>query len=135
MARLEAARLELQQGLVELEALGSQLGGKLDELPLLTLAELRKEGPQLAHWAVELVTGDYSPPYLVESGIQLLRLRERQEPQQLPFDEVRPIVRDDYFKRHGQQVYVDFVASLLNEQQFHIDRLQLERLVSQHSQD
>jgi hypothetical protein len=132
MARLEAARVELQQGALEFQDIANQMGGETAELPLLSLAELRKEGPQLAHWAVDLATGGYSPPYLVDSGLQMLRMRERQEPLEQAFDEVRQLVREDYFRQHGQRLYQDFVSDLLEEQQFYIDHEQLKLMTAQH---
>jgi len=130
MARLEAARPDLDRGRQTLAGLATELGGKVAEEGWLTLPQLAQgSGGRAAHLALDLTPGQHSAPYHTASGIEVIRLLERRDPTPLPFDQVRERVRAELLASHGSEERAALVGEVLDAAHFKVRPAQLEAML------
>jgi hypothetical protein len=127
MARLEAARDELDAGRLELGVLADELGGRTEDLGWMTLPELHRLQPKAVLFAGHLATGRHSPPYRGAAGLETLLVTGRQEPVPRPYAAVKEWVRDELLRSRPQELVVEMADEMLAEAQLVMarDRLQL----------
>lgn len=127
MARLEAARKELDGGRLDFAKLAAELGGTVREPQWEVPAPVnrRKSGLALAG----LKAGQHSPPYRVGDHIEMLRVLERAEPQPQPLDKVRDRVRADYVLNHRHDEYAALVEEVLSGRHYQVVRSEVEAMV------
>ncbi len=130
MARLEQARSELDDGTLELAAVASELGGRIEEPEWLTLREMAKLGPPAVRLAVDLKAGEHSPPYQTATSLELLEVLERREPEPLPLASVLDQVRAAYLEDHRQELYREWLEETLAEAGLVIYQDRLEALAA-----
>ncbi|MEM7587468.1 MAG: peptidyl-prolyl cis-trans isomerase, partial [Acidobacteriota bacterium] len=125
MARLEEARLELDDGLLTLEQLASELDGTLQDLGLVTAAQLQTVDRRATRFAFQLEAGEHSPPYQVGQTLVLFQVAERHEPVPRPLSAVRDQVISDYLGQNASTIFGEVTETLLAEAEFELfhDRL------------
>ena len=118
MARLESARDELDRGELTLSSLATELGGRVQALGPITIAELQAADPPSARFAALLQTGEHSPPYVAEDGLALFAVTERVEPEALPLEAVRERVIEDILESQAAALFEEIAEALLVEAAF-----------------
>ncbi len=118
MAKLERLRPELDAGSRTLEEIATELSAELETLDWMNLEQLGREEPKRMLFAGGLATGEHSAPYTTSSQIEMLRLRERQAPIPLEYEQVRGAVRAAYLERNLQHLYQDLRSQTLEEAKF-----------------
>jgi parvulin-like peptidyl-prolyl isomerase len=129
MARLEAARDELDAGRLELSMLASELGGRTEDLGWMTLPELQRLEPKAVLFAGHLATGRHSPPYRGAAGLEILYVTDREEPVPRPYAAVKERVRDDLLRSRPQEVAAEMANEMLAEAQLAVDRDRIRHLI------
>jgi PPIC-type PPIASE domain len=129
MARLERARVELDAGRLDFQALAAELGGTLLEpaweLPTqLAERERRPESP-----VAGLKAGHHSAPYRTADSIEMVRVLERAEPQPQPLERIRELVRTDLLVTHREDEYAALVKEVLAARHYTVVRSELEAML------
>ncbi len=120
MARLEAARPDLDAGTTNLAALAAELGGRVEDLGWKTSSELPRETRASLQLLAGLPGGGHSPPFRRGEVIEVVRVAARQEPAPVPLARVEDEVAADILASRGQQLYAELVRELLAERRFRV---------------
>lgn len=110
LARLEQAASDDDTSLDRLQA---ELGGELESLGSLSLAELGASQPKLPALVAPLSPGQLSPPYRSGQNLEIVAVLAREEPEALPFDQVRDQVAMDMVDHNTPQLYRRLAESVL----------------------
>lgn len=126
MARLEAAREALDAGDLELAALATELGGRVEDLGWVTVVELQRLEPRAVLFIDRLFPGQHSAPFSGRAGLQLLHLVDREAPLPLPYSEALGELRNDLLSNHQGELIAAFADQILRDSKLEIfsDRLQ-----------
>ena len=106
---------------VDLEAEAERLGGQVTDLGRLSFAALRLMPPKVRSLVVGMTEPGLTVPFQLEGSLRLLELVERYDPQPLTFGEARSQVQQAYLHRHGQQLFLRWKQSRLEELGFSYD--------------
>ncbi len=126
MARLENARVQLDQGEVTLQNLSDEMNGEIRDTGMLNATHLATLDPQAARFAFVLDVGTHSPPYRVPEGLSLFKVTDRREPAIQPLAMVRPQVVNDYLENYSVSIYEELSDALLDEHEFELARQYLD---------
>jgi hypothetical protein len=129
MARLEAARGELDAGRLRLEDLGEELGGRIEDLGWNDLVGLGRMAPKAIQHVAEVSVGQHTTPYRGAEGLEVVQVLGREEPVARPFSDVREEVRDDLLRTHGQALLEEVSEARLREARLDVRRERLRRLI------
>jgi PPIC-type PPIASE domain len=110
MARLEKAAVTPG---TTLAALRGELGGEIDDLGLVSLADLRRIEPKLPPLVAGLPAGSLSAPYHTASTLEIAESVARKESEPLPYAEVRDRVADAYVQQYTREVYEELEDDVL----------------------
>jgi parvulin-like peptidyl-prolyl isomerase/G:T/U-mismatch repair DNA glycosylase len=114
MASLEAACPALDQGDQTLDRVAAELSGELEKLPWHTLPELQRIEPKVVVLAGSLAAGQHSSPYRTESGLEIIQVLDRREPQVRPLAEVKRQVKHELLASQSQELYGELEQQLLD---------------------
>lgn len=120
MAALERLRPELDAGTRALADVTAELSGEIESLAWMTLEQLGAVVPKRMLFAGGLPVGGHSAPFTTSSHIEMLHLRERQEPEMLPYEQVRGAVRAAYIERNLQRLYQELRNDTLEQAEFRL---------------
>jgi hypothetical protein len=129
MASLERAREDLDKGGQRLAGLAKALGGSLEEPAWATLTQIARTDPRATAFVLGLRPGQHSPPFRTATGIVMLRLVERRDPEPLPFAKAQEQVRDDFLAAHRHQQYAALSSELLAQARLQVVRPRLEEML------
>lgn len=121
MTRLEQATAGTGDAGERLAAAAADLGGEIEDLGWQTQAELARLDRRWARLAADLSAGDLSAPLSGtpegggKSGLQMLEVKARREPEPLPFATVLEQVRAAYLENNRQQLYREWADQTLAE--------------------
>jgi len=112
--------------LVRFQALAERLGTTVEDHGWMTASGL---GALHASWSLGdlagLQAGESAPPLLAEGRLRLLLVTGRQEPELLPYDDVRERVRESYLAAQGQQLNAALEEELLLAAEYRVVRSEL----------
>jgi PHD/YefM family antitoxin component YafN of YafNO toxin-antitoxin module len=126
MSRLEAARSDLLDGSLRLEDLAVEFSGSIDSLGPVTLAALSQLDPRLPGLVAPLEVDEATAPYSYQGAIHILEVTNRREPEVLPFNQIREAVITAYVERHGQELYEELRARVLENARYQFFEQHLE---------
>ena len=129
MARLERARVELDAGRLDFEALAAELGGTLLEPAWELPTKLAERERRPASPVAGLKAGHHSAPYRTADSIEMVRVLERAEPQPQPLERVRELVRMDLLVTHREDEYAALVKEVLAARRYTVVRSELEAML------
>lgn len=125
MARLEAASVANEVGL---EALQQEVGGTLEPLGWLTLAQMRRINAKLPQRVAPLETGELVAPLRVGDLLEIYRTTGRMQPDPEPFEAVRDAVASAYLRQYTREVYEKVEAEILERADFELYSERLDAL-------
>ena len=120
MAILERRRNDLEAGTTDLTTLADTLGGKIHTWGWRTPEEMQTFHPRLTALVASVAGGHFTPPLTTASHMHIVQILQRQEPEPLPYEQVRGAVRTAYLETHGQRLYSELRRELLQAADFHI---------------
>ena len=118
IANLNQVRDDIQNDRMDLPTAAAQIGADLIDLGWMDVAGLQQLAPKLGHFVLNLEAGETSIPFQLNRRLNIVHLEAREEPKELPFNEVKDQVFQDYLDRHKQQIYADIQARLLKDVHF-----------------
>lgn len=120
MADLEAKSAALAAEGRTLDDLAVELHAVVEDLGLVTLAELRRRDPRAAAVALQITPGGLSAPVSRDGSLQVIELRERVEPRPQELAKVRSLVEAAYLEAHQQDVQAAVEEKILEEVGFEL---------------
>lgn len=127
MDRLERAA-ETPGG--SLDALRAELGGEIEELEAKSLAELERMQPKLPPLVAPLRSGELSPPFRSQQGLEIVQVVARSDSEPIPFEQVRDRVAARYVQQYTSELYQRLGRKVLGDDELHIDPEALARMRS-----
>jgi parvulin-like peptidyl-prolyl isomerase len=128
MAKLEAARVDLDAGDLRLEDLASAHGGEVRDLGFASAAQVQATAPKAMRFVFLLQPGEHTPPYVRGKALVMFQVLERQDPQPRPLALVRDRVVQDYLTHYSVEVFEELSTELLEEAEFQVYSERLESL-------
>jgi parvulin-like peptidyl-prolyl isomerase len=110
MLRLESAAMAQN---VSIEELQRELGGTLEALEPLTLDGLNGLSRKLAPLVAPLSAGRLSSPYRNRKVLEIVQLLNREEPEPIPFQEIKDRVASIYMRQYTHELYQELVDQQL----------------------
>jgi hypothetical protein len=118
MLQMEALREELARGATDLEAAAKRVGGTVREGDWLDPAGLAALEPKVRAYIMDMNGTGYTVPFQLNRRLSIMYVEKRDEPRQLPYEQVRDRVRKDYHDRHEQELYQAVVQDVLRDANF-----------------
>jgi parvulin-like peptidyl-prolyl isomerase len=118
IAEMEGLRDALVKGELDLETAATRLGGQVQEAVWLDPAGLGALDPKVRVYLLDMNGPGYTVPFQLNRFLNLVHVEKREEPHQLPYDEVKERVRRDYRDRKQQELYQAVVRDVLAAQSF-----------------
>jgi parvulin-like peptidyl-prolyl isomerase len=116
--RLQDLRSRLETGSLTLSEAAAEVGGRVDKLGWLDTAAIAALEPKVRTYILDLDGIGYTVPFQLNRELHLIHVVERREPTVLPLDEVYDRVRMDYYTRHQQQIFREWLDELLAEHDY-----------------
>lgn len=110
MMRLESAAMAQN---VSIEELQRELGGTLETLEPLTFDGLNGLSQKLAPLVAPLSAGQLSSPYRGIDVLEIVQLLNREDPEPIPFQEVKERVAAVYLQQYTYELYKELVDKQL----------------------
>ncbi len=118
MAKLEAARGDLEAGKISLDQLAQNTGAEVEDLGWLTPLQLRFKDHNAVRAAFGMPVGAFSHPYRLRKRIVLFEVVEQEASQEIPLDGVRDRVIAHYLTNYRQKVFAAFVGEAMEAHGF-----------------
>lgn len=121
LIEMEGLREELAAGRIDFAGAAQRLGTKAEDLGWLDFAQLQRIAPKIRSYLLDLGGTGYTVPFQQGNQLNVSWVEERQEPRQLPFEQVEDRILEDYLRRHQQRLYRELAAEILAESGFRFD--------------
>jgi len=118
MVHLEETREKLMAGTLSFEVAAQQIGADQEDLGWLDFQQLTGLVPKVRTYLLDLESSGYTIPFRQGNRLNLVWIQERENPQQLTFDEAKSRVREDFFARSQQRLYQEVAGVILAEQDY-----------------
>lgn len=118
MAHLTDVHTKLQDGSLTMAAAATEMGGRVDDQGWLDAEKIAVLEPKVRNFILDLDGTGYTVPFQLNRELHVIRVAEREEPVVRTFADVDDRVRQDYFLRHQQRLYRDWIEDLLEDHRF-----------------
>jgi hypothetical protein len=126
---LVTLRESLVKGELDLAAAAQRIGGRVDDGGWIEPAAMALE-PKVRSYLLEMNGTGYTVPFQMNRRMSVIFVEKRDEPRQLPYEEVKDRVRQDYHDRNQQQLYQEVVAETLKAQTFRFNEAAVTRVLA-----
>ncbi|MEM8962286.1 MAG: peptidyl-prolyl cis-trans isomerase [Acidobacteriota bacterium] len=119
LRRLETARADLIAGTSDLETVANDVGARYRDHEWIDYRELASWDAKIATYLLELGTTGFSVPFQLNRRLFLFHVVERDEPEILPYEEVRDRVAADYMTENWTLLFATWRDATLETIDFH----------------
>ena len=127
--RMERLRADLVSGRAEFVEAAEELGGTVSSPVWLDEQGMRALDRKVQVYLLDLGGTGYSVPFQLNGQMNLVWVKNREEPRILSFEEAETQVREHYKERYGQDLYGQVVRELLEENDYRFEPTAAQRLL------